>query len=117
MRNYKELLIWKKGMEIWLLSYKLTKSLPKEERFGLVSQINRASSSIPANIAEGSSRKSQKDYARFIQIALGSAFELETFFIGIIRLNLLRKDHVEEVLQLITDEQKMLSGFLKKLGS
>lgn len=115
MRNFKELLIWQKGIDIWIECFKLTKSLPADERFALVSQINRASSSIPANIAEGSSRKSQKDYARFIQIALGSAFELETFFIGIERLNLLDKGSIDSILNLIIEEQKMLSGFLKKL--
>lgn len=117
MRNFKELLIWQKGIDIWVECFNLTKSLPPDERFGLVSQINRASSSIPANIAEGSSRKSQKDYARFIQIALGSAFELETFFIGIERLNLLQKESINSILNLIIEEQKMLSGFLRKLDS
>ena len=102
-------------MEIWTRCYELSKSLPKDERFGLVSQINRASSSIPANIAEGSSRKSQKDTARFIQIALGSAFELETFLIGINRLQLLPEEKTQGMLDLIIEEQKMLSGFLKSL--
>ena len=115
MRNFKELLIWQKGMEIWEESYKLSNSLPTDERFGLISQINRASSSIPANIAEGASRKGAKDQARFIQIALGSAFELETFYIGIKRLKLAEHDLIEKLLNLITEEQKMLSGYLRKL--
>ncbi|MEO9482006.1 MAG: four helix bundle protein [Ekhidna sp.] len=117
MRNFKELLIWQKGMDIWEESYKFTRLLPSDERFGLVSQINRASSSIPANIAEGASRKGVKDQARFVQIALGSTFELETFFVGILRLRLAEKSEIDRILQLIIEEQKMLSGYLKKLGT
>ncbi len=60
MRNFKELLVWQKGMEIWMESYKLSKYLPSDERFGLIIQINRAAASVPANIAEGSGRKGQK---------------------------------------------------------
>jgi len=102
-------------MEIWKKCYLLSQKLPSNEKFGLISQINRASSSIPANIAEGGSRKSLKEQARFIQIALGSAFELETFFIGIVDLKLLSKEETEEVEKLIIEEQKMLSGFLRRL--
>lgn len=117
MRNFKELMVWQNGMNIWLRCYELTKSLPKEEKFGLTSQINRAALSIPANIAEGSSRNSQKDYARFIRIALGSSFELETIFLGIDQLDLVDDGDVVNILELIQDEQKMLSGFLRKLAS
>ncbi len=102
-------------MDLWQGCYELTKQLPKQERFGLISQINRAAASIPANIVEGSSRGSQKEYRYFIQIALGSSFELETFFIGILRMEMLRKHQVDPVLNLVIEEQKMLSGFLKKL--
>lgn len=102
-------------MEVWEKSYQITRRLPEHERFGLISQINRASSSIPANIAEGSSRKGKKDQARFIKIALGSAFELETFLMGISRLNLADNSKVEHILELIIEEQKMLSGYLKRL--
>jgi len=104
-------------MGIWEASYMLTQQLPSDERFGLVSQINSASSSIPANIAVGSGRKGIKDQARFIQFAFGSAYELETFLIGIIRLKLIEKSVVDEALSLIIEEQKMLSGYLKKLNT
>ncbi|MEQ9465843.1 MAG: four helix bundle protein [Ekhidna sp.] len=117
MRNFKELLIWQRGMEIWEESYKITQLLPADERFGLVSQINRASASIPANIAEGASRKGVKDQARFIQIALGSTFELETFYIGMTRLKLAEEAEINRILELIIEEQKMLSGYLKQLTS
>lgn len=78
MKNFKELRIWQKGIEIAVKSYKATETFPEQEKFGITSQITRAGVSIPSNIAEGSSRKSVKDYARFIEISLGSSFELET---------------------------------------
>src|ERR1700755_1396796 len=72
MRNFKELKVWQKGFDIAINSYKLTATFPAEEKFGLISQINRAAVSIASNIAEGSSRNSDKDYKRFIEISLGS---------------------------------------------
>jgi four helix bundle protein len=78
MRNFKELKIWQKGFEIAVDTYKITASFPSSEKFGISSQITRAAVSIPSNVAEGSSRKSEKDYHRFIEISLGSSFELET---------------------------------------
>src|ERR1044072_4963295 len=78
MRNFKELKIWQKGFEIAVDTYKLIETFPKSEQFSLVQQATRAAVSIPSNIAEGSSRKSEKDYYRFIEISLGSSFELET---------------------------------------
>lgn len=78
MRNFKELKIWQKGFEVAVKSFKLTASFPKEEKYGITSQITRAAVSIPSNIAEGSSRSSEKDYNRFLELSLGSTFELET---------------------------------------
>jgi four helix bundle protein len=81
MKHYKELIIWQRGIEIVKKVYELTKQFPAEEKYGIVSQITRAAVSIPANIAEGSSRNSDKDYARFLQLSLGSAFEVQTYLI------------------------------------
>lgn len=78
MRNFKELKIWQKGFRIAVDSIKLVSGFPKEEKYGISSQITKAAVSIPSNIAEGSSRSSEKDYSRFIEISLGSTFELET---------------------------------------
>jgi four helix bundle protein len=78
MRNFKELKIWQKGFQMAVNSFKLTSTFPKEEKYGIISQITKAAVSIPSNIAEGSSRSSEKDYNRFIEISLGSTFELET---------------------------------------
>lgn len=81
MKNYRELIIWRKGIEIVKAVYQLTKQFLTEEKYGIVTQVSRAAVSIPANIAEGSSRSSDKDYARFLQISLGSAFEVQTYLI------------------------------------
>lgn len=78
MRNFKQLLIWQKGFQISIDAFKLVSSFPKEERFSLSNQITRAAVSIPSNNAEGSSRSSEKDYNRFLELALGSSYELET---------------------------------------
>jgi len=78
MRNFKELKIWQKGFNIAVKSFTLTASFPKEEKYGLSSQMTRAAVSIPSNVAEGSSRSSEKDYNRFLEISLGSTYELET---------------------------------------
>jgi four helix bundle protein len=78
MRNFRDLEVWQSSVLFVKKIYIVTGSFPKEEKYGLVSQINRCAVSIPSNIAEGCSRTSQKDFSRFLQISLGSAFELET---------------------------------------
>ena len=78
MRNFKELKIWQKGFQIAINSYKITSAFPANERFSLTSQINRAAVSIASNVAGGSSRSSDKEYKHYIEILLGSCFELET---------------------------------------
>lgn len=78
MRNFKTLNIWKQGVELVKLIYQLVEKFPKEEKFGLVSQITRAAVSVPSNIAEGCSRTSELEFKRFLEITIGSLFELET---------------------------------------
>ena len=77
MRDFHKLGIWQRSHQLTLDVYKVSKSFPKDELFGLTSQIRRAASSIPTNIAEGCGRASNKDYAHFLQIAIGSASEVE----------------------------------------
>ena len=115
MKNYKELNVWRQGIELVKISFALAKSLPSTERFGVVSQLTRAAVSIPANIAEGSGRNSDKDYARFLQIALGSAFELQTYFVIIKEMEWLTSNEIEGASQLLEQEIKMIQSFLKKL--
>lgn len=116
MKNYKELKVWKKGIEIVKMTYQLAKQIPREEKYGLISQMTRAAVSIPANIAEGSSRNSDKDYARFMQIALGSAFELQTYLIIIKEMNWTKQDDLMNIEESLEEEIEMMYGFLNTLN-
>lgn len=78
MRNFRNLEIWRSSIQLVSEIYKLTNNFPEYEKYGLVSQIRRCAVSIPSNIAEGCSRDTSKEFSRFIQIAIGSSFELET---------------------------------------
>ena len=86
MRNYRDLLVWEKAHSLTLCIYRETQTFPKEERFGLTSQIRRAASSIGANLAEGCGRRSDGEMARFVQIAMGSAAELSYHLLVVPRL-------------------------------
>jgi len=116
MRNFKELKIWQKGIDIAIKTYILTETFPKEDKFAIVQQMTKASISIPSNIAEGSSRRSEKDYSRFIELSLGSSFELETQVIIAEKLNKGNQQLLQELRIEITEEQKMLTGFQQKLN-
>lgn len=116
MRNFKELKIWQKGFSIAVNCLKLIAHFPKEEKFGLSSQISRAAVSIPSNIAEGSSRSSQKEYARFAEIALGSSFELETQLLIAQAVDYGKPEEIQHVLKEVDEEQKMIMSFISKLN-
>ena len=115
MRNFKKLLIWQKGFQIAIKSFQLVILFPKEEKFGISSQITRAAVSIPSNIAEGSSRSSNKDYNRFLEISLGSSFEMETQLLIAEAVNFGEKEKRDELLKDIDEEQKMIMSFMSKL--
>lgn len=115
MRNFKQLLIWQKGFQIAIKAFHFTTAFPKEEKFGLTSQITRAAVSIPSNIAEGSSRTSGKDYHRFLEMSLGSSFEAETQLLIAEAVNYGEKEKRDELLKEIDEEQKMLMSFMSKL--
>ena len=117
MRNFKELRIWQKGIEIAVKTFHLTDTFPKEDKYGICQQMTRSGVSIPSNIAEGSSRRSEKDYARFIEISLGSSFELETQLIISEKLSKGDQSLLQNLKEDITDQQKMLTGFQQKLKS
>jgi four helix bundle protein len=78
MHNFKELKVWKAGIDVTKVIFQLTRSFPAEEKYGLISQMIRSAISIPSNIAEGCGRKSNKEFYHFLNIAMGSSFELET---------------------------------------
>lgn len=116
MRNFKELKIWQKGFEIVIETYKLIDAFPKSEKYPLSQQATRAATSIPSNIAEGSSRRSEKDYYRFIEIALGSSFEPETQLLIAKTVNFGDAILINNTLNKIDEEQKMLIAFANKLS-
>ena len=111
MTNFRNLKIWQKGMDIVVDIYKLTKFLPHEEKIDLRSQMTRAAVSIPSNIAEGCSRSSQKDFKRFLEVSLGSAFELETQLLICQRLNFIEENSINIMLKTLHEEQKMINGY------
>lgn len=112
--NYKNLKIWKLGLEIVDDVYEILKGFPKEEKFGLTSQISRCSISIPSNIAEGSSR-TNKSFSHFIDIALGSSFELETQLLIAFKRNYIIKEQLKQVGEKMEEFQKMTMGFQNNL--
>ncbi len=115
IRNYQDLDVWKKAMDLAVQCYILTKKFPKEEGFGLVSQMKRAAISIPANIAEGKSRQYSKEFIQFLSIAQGSLCELETFFQIAGRLKYLDDRIVHTVLEMTAEIGRMLTGLKKSL--
>ncbi len=115
MRNFREMIIWNHGIDLAVKIYEITKTFPVEERYGLASQLNRAAVSIPSNIAEGCSRKSEKDFARFLEHSLDSAYEIETDIVIAQRIGLLKNDWVEGYLGSLQSEQRQIHSLLNKL--
>ena len=108
MKTHKDLIVWQKAMQLVTLLYKTTKSFPKDELFGLVSQMRRASVSIPSNIAEGHGRCSDKELVRFLFISLGSSSELETQLIISRNLSLMNENDFNQLSSLNDEVRKML---------
>lgn len=115
MTNFKNLKTWQKGFTIAVNAFKLTALFPKEEKYSFSAQITRLAVSIPSTIAEGSSRRSNKDYSRFLEIALGSSFELEAHILIAEAINYGDKDLRNEILKDVNEEQKMLMAFMNKI--
>jgi four helix bundle protein len=114
MHNYKNLEVWKRSVELATQIYSLTDHYPKEEKYGLVSQIRRCSVSISSNIAEGAGRGSDKEFKLFLNYALGSCFELETQLLISINLGLIAEEIQKDVLNELTEMQKMIYSLIKK---
>jgi len=115
MRNFRNFKIWEEGIAIVKQVYNLSNSLPAEEKYGLRSQICRSAVSIPSNIAEGCSRNSETDFKRFLEIALGSSFELETQLYLIHELGFVPKNEVKSIIEFLHIEQKMINTLVSKL--
>ncbi|MDR0612502.1 MAG: four helix bundle protein [Dysgonamonadaceae bacterium] len=117
MATHKDLTVWKKSMNLVLLIYKITKSFPKEELYGLVSQMRRSAVSVPSNIAEGHARGSDKELVRFLFISLGSAFELETQLIIAYHLNYIQEIDYKKAIELNDEVRKMLVSLIRSKNS
>jgi len=114
-KNYKELNIWQKSYKLCLHIYKVTKRFPKDEMYGLTSQIRRSAVSIPSNIAEGYGRKTTLEYVRFLYISYGSVCELETQTMISCDLGYVGKERLQELRQEIGDIKRMLKAMIKSL--
>ena len=113
MEGYKSLKVWQCGIELALLCYKVTSKFPQKEIYGLVSQIIRSAASIPANIAEGYGRNTNKELIQFLYISLGSCNELDTHLIIARKLNYLSIEEFEQVNDLRTKTARMLAALIK----
>ncbi len=116
MNNYRELKVWQKSMDLVEKVYTLISMFPKEEKYGLISQIQRSSVSIPSNIAEGAGRNSNKEFVHFLGIANGSTNELNTQLILSNRIGYITDKDLEDTNKLITEIEKMNFGLIKKLS-
>lgn len=115
MHNYKNLKIWQKSREVVKEVFLATRDFPLEEKYGLVSQIMRCSYSIPSNIAEGSARGSNKEFVRFLAIALGSAYELETQLILAYDVGYLNETTYQKLTDSLQEIQRMIYAFKNNL--
>ena len=112
-KTHKELDVWKKSVSLVTLIYEMTKGFPKDELYGLTNQIRRSAVSIPSNIAEGSARKGNKEFAQFLYIGLGSLSELETQLIIATNLKYISSEKSEIIMNDLNDIRRMLVGLIK----
>ena len=115
MKSYKDLLVWQKSIELVALIYKYTQEFPKEEAYGLTSQMRRCAVSIPSNIAEGYERNSQAEFRRFLRIAKGSSGELRTQFYIAKALKLESDEIIDTLLQECVELSSMIQSLINKI--
>ncbi|MBE0431815.1 MAG: four helix bundle protein [Dehalococcoidia bacterium] len=117
MKSFKDLEVWQKAHSLTLEVYRVTRAFPRDELYGLTGQIRRSCASIPANIAEGCGRSGDAELARFFQIAMGSASELEYHIILARDLSLLSETQYGRLAGDVTEVKRMLASFIKKLST
>ena len=117
MKDFRRLLVWEKSHRLTLAVYQATATFPRSELYGLTSQIRRAAASIPANIAEGCGRSGDAELARFLQIAMGSASELEYHLLLAHDLDMLNDPNYGQLAGQVTEIKRMLVSFINKLRS
>ena len=113
--NHKDLDVWKRSMDLVEEIYKITSKFPSSEIYGLTSQLRRAAVSVPSNIAEGASRKGDKELLYFVNVAIGSIAEIETQMLIAVRLKYISNE--EEIYNLIIEVRKLLIGFRNYLNN
>lgn len=116
VKNYRDLIVWQKAMGLVTEIYQYTKSFPEEERYGLTSQLRRSSVSLPSNMAEGYGRNSTQDYIRFLRIANGSLFELQTQLEIAHNLGFLTENRFPVLFEMSREIERMLSSLIKKVN-
>ena len=115
VKNYRELIAWQKAMDLVELVYQETKTFPKEELYGLTSQIRRAAVSVPSNIAEGQARKSTAEFLNFLSIAQGSRAEMETQTILARRLGYVTNEMAQQICDQSEEVARLLNGLMNSL--
>ncbi len=115
-QNYKDLIVWQKGIDLAKAIYALTRRFSNEEKFGLTSQLRRAAVSIPSNVAEGQARRTTPDFINFVSHAEGSAAELETQIILAVELKFCVKADALPIYELNDEIRRMLNALRRKLG-
>jgi four helix bundle protein len=115
IKSYKDLIVWQKAYQLCLDVYRSTKFFPKEERYGLISQIRRSAVSVPSNIAEGHGRKSKAEYIQFLYIAYGSICELETQILLADDLHFTKDESLRRVQENLGDVERLLKALIKSL--
>jgi|SRR3954471_9046109 four helix bundle protein len=117
VRGFRDLRVWQSAMDLFVATHSLTRSLPREERFELVSQIRRAAGSVGANIAEGTGRTHLGDYLHHLSIARGSVRELESHLEATIRLGYVRAEDIAHIVDLADHVSRMLLLMMRRLGA
>lgn len=115
MKTYSDLLVWQKSLSLVTEVYQISKRFPTDEQYSLTSQIRRCGISIPSNIAEGYGRNSKQDFIRFLRIAMGSLFELQTQLRIANNLNYSKKDDFNLIFEKSREVERMLSAFIKSI--
>jgi len=116
VKHYQELIVWQKAMNLAEEVYKVSRSFPREEIYGLTSQLRRAAVSIPSNVAEGQGRRTTQSFLNHLSIAYGSLLELETQLLIATRLSYLTNGKCQEVLQLAAEVGRLLNGLITSLA-
>jgi len=115
IKSYRDLVVWQRSMDLVTMCYKLSRRLPDTERYGLVSQMQRSSVSVPANIAEGYGRRQLGDYLQHLSIANGSLKEVETHLVIAVRLSYLTDTEIAPALKLADEIGRMLNSLMSRL--